>query len=121
MIRVKRTYEPCAHEDGRRILVDRLWPRGMRKEALHMDAWMKEVAPSPELRRWFGHRAERWDEFRRRYAEELDAKPEAWAPIADAGRRGTVTLLHSARDPAHNGAVALREYLARVRPTSPRT
>jgi uncharacterized protein YeaO (DUF488 family) len=110
-IRVKRTYDPPESDDGRRILVERLWPRGMTKEALAADAWMKEVAPSAELRTWFGHRAERWEEFRRRYREELDATPAGWAPILEAGRHGPVTLLYSARDTLHNGALVLREYL----------
>jgi uncharacterized protein YeaO (DUF488 family) len=119
MIQIKRTYEPAARGDGRRILVERLWPRGIAKEALVLDAWMKDVAPSTALRQWFGHRVERWEEFRRRYRAELDANPEAWQPILDAARRGRVTLLYSARDTAHNGAVVLREYLAerlRARP-----
>lgn len=112
MIRIKRTYEPRARTDGRRLLVERLWPRGMKKEALKADAWLKEVAPSTQLRQWFGHRPERWKEFRRRYEKELTANPDAWAPILDASRRGTVTLLYSAHDIEHNGAVVLREFLA---------
>ncbi|HVR85924.1 MAG TPA: DUF488 family protein [Planctomycetota bacterium] len=111
MIRIKRTYEAAAREDGRRILVERLWPRGMTKESLAADAWMKEVAPSTGLRKWFGHRAERWEEFQRRYREELDSKPEVWEPIAQAAKRENLTLLYSARDTLHNGALALREYL----------
>jgi uncharacterized protein YeaO (DUF488 family) len=91
VIRVKRTYDPPARGDGRRILVDRLWPRGVRKEALALASWIKEVAPSTALRRWFGHRLHRWDEFRRRYREELIANPGAWEHIARAGTRGTVT------------------------------
>ena len=112
MIRIKRTYEPRARGDGRRILVERLWPRGMKKEALEADAWLKEVAPSTQLRQWFGHRPGRWKEFRRRYERELTANPDAWAPILDASRRGTVTLLYSAHDVEHNGAVVLRGFLA---------
>jgi uncharacterized protein YeaO (DUF488 family) len=111
MIRIKRTYEPPARGDGWRVLVERLWPRGMKKEALAADAWLKEVAPSTELRKWFEHRVERWDEFRRRYREELKAHPDAWQPIADAARRGVVTLLYSAHDTLHNGAIVLRDYL----------
>ena len=111
MIRIKRTYDSPARGDGRRILVDRLWPRGIKKEALAADSWMKDVAPSTALRNWFGHRAERWEEFRRRYRDELDANPSAWEPILEAGQRGTVTLLYSARDTLHNGALALRDYL----------
>jgi uncharacterized protein YeaO (DUF488 family) len=117
MIRIKRTYEPSARADGRRILVERLWPRGMKKEDLHADAWMKEVAPSTELRQWFGHQVERWDEFRRRYQRELSAKPDSWAPVLKASKHGTVTLLYSAHDVEHNGAVVLRDYLTqRIRP-----
>jgi uncharacterized protein YeaO (DUF488 family) len=119
MIRLKRTYDPPARADGRRILVERLWPRGMKKEALEADAWLKEVAPSTELRRWFGHRVERWNEFRRRYKKELNEKPDAWAPILDASRQGTVTLLYSARDVLHSGAVVLRDYLAQRQPRQP--
>jgi uncharacterized protein YeaO (DUF488 family) len=110
-IRIRRVYESRARGDGRRILVERLWPRGMKKAALQADAWLKEIAPSTELRRWFGHRVDRWDEFRRRYRRELSANREAWVPLLAAGKRGTVTLLYSARDPHHNGAIVLREYL----------
>jgi uncharacterized protein YeaO (DUF488 family) len=110
MIRVKRTYEPPARADGRRILVERLWPRGLKKEALAA-SWMKDVAPSAELRRWFGHDPERWRQFQTRYRAELDAHPEAWRPIADAAERGTVTLLYSAHDVDHNSAIVLREFL----------
>lgn len=113
VIRIKRAYEPRARGDGRRILVERLWPRGMTKESLEAYAWMKDVAPSTELRKWFAHRVARWPEFRRRYVEELNAKPDTWAPLLDALRRGTVTLLYSAHDPEHNSAVVLRDYLAR--------
>src|SRR3954466_14975246 len=95
MIRIKRTYDPPARSDGRRILVERLWPRGMKKDALAADAWLKDAAPSAELRRWFGHQVERWNEFRKRYATELDRNPSAWEPILDAERGGTVTLLYS--------------------------
>ena len=112
MLRIKRTYEPPARGDGRRILVERLWPRGMKKEALDADEWMKDVAPSAELRQWFGHRVNRWGAFRRKYRTELDANPAAWSAILDAERRGPVTLLYSARDVTHNSAVVLRDYLA---------
>jgi uncharacterized protein YeaO (DUF488 family) len=111
MIRIKRTYEPPARGDGRRILVERLWPRGMKKESLHAEAWIKEVAPSTELRKWFDHRVERWEKFRQRYRDELDANPGAWEPILDKAGRGTVTLLYSAHDTVHNGAAVLCEYL----------
>ncbi|HWG68873.1 MAG TPA: DUF488 family protein [Steroidobacteraceae bacterium] len=129
MIRIKRAYEARARDDGRRLLVERLWPRGMKKEALKADAWLKEVAPSTQLRQWFGHREERWEEFRRRYQRELIANPQAWAPILDAGRQGTVTLLYSAHDTLHNGALVLRDFLteraadrpSRKKPAAPRT
>ena len=112
MIRIKRTYDAPARGDGRRILVERLWPRGMRKDELDADAWPRDVAPSTELRKWFSHRVERWEEFRKRYRGELDAIPDAWEPILRAEKRGNVTLLYSARDDLHNGAVVLRDYLA---------
>ena len=111
MIRVKRTYEPPSRGDGTRILVERLWPRGMKKDALEADAWLKDVAPTGGLRTWFGHRVERWDEFRARYQAELDAHPDAWEPIVEDARHGPVTLLYSARDTEHNGALVLRDYL----------
>jgi uncharacterized protein YeaO (DUF488 family) len=111
MLRIKRTYDRPARGDGRRLLVERLWPRGMKKEDLAAASWMKEVAPSTELRRWFSHRVDRWRDFRRRYRKELDANPGAWEPILDAERRGTVTLLYSARDTLRNGALVLCEYL----------
>ena len=123
MIRVKRTYDPPARGDGWRVLVERLWPRGMKKEALAADAWLKEVAPSTALRKWFDHRVDRWEEFRRRYRDELTENPDGWRPIAEASRRGTVTLLYSAHDTEHNGALVLRDFLAkrsRTRGSAPR-
>ncbi len=111
MIRLKRTYDPPARGDGERILVERLWPRGMTKDALAADAWLKEVAPSTELRKWFDHRVERWEEFQRKYRDELDANPDAWKPLLEASQRGVVTLLYSAHDTLHNGALVLRGYL----------
>lgn len=111
MIRVKRVYEPHEPDDGKRFLVERLWPRGVRKEALALDGWLKDVAPSDALRRWFGHDPARWGEFRRRYTAELDARPAAWQPLLEAAEDGPVTLLFSARDTEHNNAVALRAYL----------
>jgi len=115
MIRIKRTYEPAARTYGRRILVERLWPRGMKKESLALDAWLKDVAPSTGLRKWFGHEVNRWEEFRRRYRAELDANPGAWEPVLDVSRAGAVTLLYSAHDTLHNGAVVLGEYLKEKR------
>jgi uncharacterized protein YeaO (DUF488 family) len=111
MICVKRVYDPPAANDGARFLVERLWPRGMKKEALQMDGWPKEVAPSDALRRWFGHDPARWVEFRYRYAAELDSNRAAWELILEAARRGDVTLLYSARDVEHNNALALKAYL----------
>jgi uncharacterized protein YeaO (DUF488 family) len=111
VIRIKRAYETASRGDGRRLLVERLWPRGVRKEALDLDEWLKEVAPSTALRKWFGHRVDRWKEFQRRYRHELGAHPDAWAPILKASRRGNVTLVYSAHDAEHNGAVVLRDFL----------
>lgn len=109
-IRVKRVYEPAAPADGFRVLVDRVWPRGVKKEELEADLWLKEVAPSTALRKWFGHDPARWEEFKRRYFAELDEKPDVVGRIT-GGAKGRVTLLFSARDEEHNQAVALREYL----------
>ena len=111
-IRVKRIYELPEPADGYRLLVDRIWPRGVTKESAALDTWMKEVAPSTELRRWFGHDATRWPEFERRYAVELDTRQDLVAEILSRARDRRVTLLYSARDPDHNQAVALAEYLA---------
>ena len=111
MIRLKRAYDAMSRTDGIRFLVERLWPRGVSKATLHVDAWLKEVGPSTALRKWFSHDPEKWREFRRRYFRELDSRPEAWEPIVSAARRGTVTLVYSSHDTEHNNAVALREYL----------
>jgi uncharacterized protein YeaO (DUF488 family) len=111
MIRTKRAYEPRARGDGRRILVERLWPRGMTKDSLDAHEWIKDVAPSTELRKWYAHRVERWPEFRRRYVDELNANAEKWTPILDASKRVTITLLYSAHDTEHNSAVVLQDYL----------
>lgn len=110
-IRVKRVYEPADPSDGLRVLVDRIWPRGMSRDAVGADVWLKELAPSTVLRRWFGHDPANWTEFKRRYFAELDAHPERLAPLVHAARAQRVTLLFSAADVAHNHAVALREYL----------
>lgn len=115
MVRVKRVYDVPAADDGKRILVERLWPRGMSKDSIGMDFWLKDVAPSTELRRWFNHDPKRWTEFKRRYSRELDANAGAWAPILAKARRGRVTLLYSAHDVEHNNAVVLMDYVnARV-------
>lgn len=110
-IRTKRAYEPRSASDGCRVLVDRLWPRGLSKHDLEGVMWIRDVAPSVQLRKWFGHRPERWAEFRRRYFAELRANP-AVDSLKDVMRAGPVTLIYGAKDEAHNQAVALAEYLA---------
>lgn len=108
MIRIKRTYEPVEKSDGRRVLVERLWPRGQTKQAVAADEWLKDVAPSTELRKWFAHQEARWDGFVARYRDELEANPEAWKPLLHEAR---LTLLFSAHDTEHNGALVLRDFL----------
>ena len=115
-IRLKRAYEPAAAADGTRILVDRLWPRGVSKDVLAIARWMKEIGPSDELRRWFGHDPERWEEFRRRYTAELSKQTALLAELRGLARRGRLTLVYAARDDAHNDAVVLRGVLTRARP-----
>jgi uncharacterized protein YeaO (DUF488 family) len=110
-IRLSRVYDHEPRRAGATYLVERLWPRGVRKGDIEIDGWLTDVAPSTELRTWFGHDPQRWEEFRRRYFAELDARPEAWRGLADAARAGDVTLLYSSRDRQHNNAVALRDYL----------
>ena len=110
-IKVKRVYDDPSAEDGIRILVDRLWPRGLKKEAARLDDWLKEIAPSNELRKWFGHDPDRWEEFKARYFHELERQNEAINKIREKASSSTVTLLFAARDETHNNAVALREYL----------
>ena len=112
MIRLKRVYDPASKEDGVRFLVERLWPRGVKKQDLRLDAWLKDVAPSTELRRWFGHDPAKWREFQQRYFAELDTHPEALELISKTSSRGAVTLLFSSHDAEHNNAVALETYLA---------
>jgi len=115
MIRLKRAYDKASPDDGRRILVERLWPRGLKKEALVLDAWQKDVAPSTKLRQWFGHDPQKWQEFRRRYFAELDGNPKALEAIQSAVRKGRVTLIYSSHDTEHNAAVALKDYLEGAR------
>lgn len=112
-IKVKRVYDTPSPDDGRRILVDRIWPRGIRKENARIDAWAKDIAPSQALRRWFGHAPARWEAFQGRYFSELETKPEAWRGILEQARKGPLTLLYAASDTEHNNAVALRAYLQR--------
>jgi len=113
VIRVKRIYEAASEEDGQRILVDRIWPRGVSKERAAIDLWMKEVGPSTELRRWFAHDEDRWIEFKERYFSELDTRAELVDELRSRAQRESLTLLYSARDEEHNQAVALAEYLER--------
>lgn len=110
-LRIKRIYEPAAKDDGARILVDRVWPRGIAKEDAALTLWLKEIAPSTALRKWYGHDPARWAEFQRRYHAELDANTEAVERLRTCLRSGRVTLLYGARDEAHNQAVALADYL----------
>jgi uncharacterized protein YeaO (DUF488 family) len=111
MVTLKRAYDPVAATDGKRLLVERLWPRGVSKDKLKLDGWIREVAPTTELRKWFGHDPAKWRQFRVRYFRELDSQPESWRSIVSLAGRGTVTLVYSSHDEEHNNAVALREYL----------
>lgn len=111
MLKLKRAYEPPARDDGRRFLVERLWPRGVKKSTLRLDGWLKDVAPSPELRNWFSHDPQKWPEFQKRYRTELKQHPQVCDPIVHAARQGTVTLVYGARDPKQNSAAVLCDYL----------
>lgn len=111
MIRLKRVYEKPSQEDGTRVLVERLWPRGLTKDAAKVHLWLRDIAPSTELRRWFGHDPARWQEFRRRYREELKGKPELIRALRERAKEGTVTLVFAARDERRNSAVLLKEVL----------
>jgi len=124
VLRLKRAYEPAVRIDGYRILVDRLWPRGLSKEKAAIDKWLKDIAPSAELRRWFGHEPDRWREFRRRYERELRAREDLVREIAALALRRRVTLVYGARDEAHNDAVVLaavvRARMKRAKPAASR-
>jgi uncharacterized protein YeaO (DUF488 family) len=113
MINLKRVYEPASSRDGTRLLIERLWPRGVKKSSLKIKSWIKDVAPSTGLRKWFSHDPAKWVKFRSRYFEELKANPAAWQPIVEAARHETVTLIYSSHDTEHNNAVALQEFLQR--------
>jgi uncharacterized protein YeaO (DUF488 family) len=116
-IALVRVYDVAPEDDRPRFLVERLWPRGVRRADLRLDDWLRDAGPSDELRRWFGHEPAKWDEFRRRYAAELDRRPEAWRPLLDAAGAGDIVVLYSSRDVEHNNAVALRDHLlARLPP-----
>lgn len=110
-LKLKRVYEAQEKSDGTRFLVERLWPRGMKKAQLKLDAWLKDVAPSDSLRRWFGHDPLKWNEFQKRYWAELNDNLVAWKPILEATKQGSVTLLYSSRDTEHNNAVVLKSFL----------
>ncbi len=111
MIKIKRAYEKAEESDGVRFLVDRLWPRGIKKENLKVEEWNKEIAPSNDLRKQYHHEPEKWEEFCRRYAEELDKKPEIWQPLLETADKETITLVYAAKDIQHNNAAALKIYL----------
>lgn len=110
-VRLKRAYEPASSSDGMRVLIDRLWPRGVKKADAKIDEWMKDIAPSSELRKWFGHDPARWPEFRKRYAAEIKEHPEPLQRLRALAREGTLTLVFSASDEEHNNAVVLRDMI----------
>ena len=112
-IKIKRVYEQPDREDGERILVDRLWPRGLTKEKAAVDLWLKEIAPSTELRKWFGHDPEKWKSFRGRYETEIRHNDDLVKVLKDKAKRGTVTLVYGARDQKHNEALVLKQFLER--------
>lgn len=120
-VRVKRAYEPVSPGDGYRVLIDRLWPRGVSREQAHLDAWDKDLSPSTELRAWFGHEPGRFEEFRRHYIQELRAHRSRISELRQHARVGTLTLVHSARDTEHNDAVVLAEVVRRGLPSRGRS
>jgi uncharacterized protein YeaO (DUF488 family) len=111
MIKVKRIYDQPSSHDGRRILIDRLWPRGIKKDGAPIDEWLKDIAPSNELRKWFGHDPAHWQEFKKKYARELRSQKDLAEKLKEEARHGTITLLFAAKDIEHNNAVALKEIL----------
>ena len=117
-VRLKRAYEPPAPSDGYRVLIDRLWPRGVKRESARLDEWARELAPSTELRRWFGHDPARFAEFRQRYVEELSAQEDKLRELRERARATTLTLVYGARDTEHNDAVVLAELLGGATPPS---
>jgi uncharacterized protein YeaO (DUF488 family) len=120
MIQNKRAYEPPSATDGMRILVDRMWPRGLSKKQAAIDLWLKQVAPSPELRKWFGHDPAKWERFRSRYTKELSHNSDSVETLRENKRRGTVTLVYAARDEKHNNAIVLQDFLKRRKRKSAR-
>jgi uncharacterized protein YeaO (DUF488 family) len=121
MIQVKRVYEPASPEDGIRVLVDRIWPRGMTKQEARLDMWLKEIAPSTALRKWFAHDPAKWTDFKKRYAQELDSHREILANLAAKAKRSAVTLLFGSKEERYNNAAALKEYLERRRSHGPKS
>ncbi|MCL4686660.1 DUF488 family protein [Myxococcota bacterium] len=115
---IRRAYEPPARGDGQRLLIDGIWPRGVAKQQLKIEAWLRDAAPSTRLRQWFDHDPERWEEFRERYFAELDQRRDVVEDLLRRAKAGRITLVYAARDPDYNNAVALREYL-RARRSSP--
>ena len=111
MIKMKRIYDPFSREDGKRVLVDRLWPRGLKKEEAHIDEWLRDIAPSDALRKWFSHDPSRWEEFKKMYKDELKDKKELLKKLLTYSKKGTVTLLFAAKDTEHNNAVVIKEVL----------
>jgi uncharacterized protein YeaO (DUF488 family) len=113
MFKLKRVYEPPSSKDGFRVLVERLWPRGISKEKAELDLWLKDVAPSPELRKWFSHDPDKWKDFQKRYLAELKKSGDAIDLLKQKEKKGTVTLVYASRDEEHNGALVLKDYLDR--------
>ena len=111
IIRLKRVYDPTSEDDGTRILVERLWPRGVSKEKAAIDLWLKEIAPTPELRKWYSHDTSRWDEFRRRYRAEIEENTEVLGALKQRTKGGPVTFVYAAKDELHNSSLVLKEYL----------
>ena len=112
MIKIKRVYDPFEPKDGKRILIDRLWPKGVKKEDLKMDEWLKEIAPSDKLRKWFSHDPKKYEEFKKRYIKELEYRSEILKRIKSEAKKGRVTILFSAKDTEHNNATVLKELLS---------
>jgi uncharacterized protein YeaO (DUF488 family) len=111
MIKLKRIYDPVSPDDGKRILIDRLWPRGIKKEDARIDEWLRDIAPSAQLRKWFSHEPSKWAEFKKRYREELKDKRELIDRLRSEAENGTLTLLYSAKDREHNNAIVLKEVI----------
>lgn len=111
MIQIKRAYDQSSKTDGQRILVERLWPRGVTKEKADLDLWLKELAPSPQLRKWFGHDPKRWEQFQQKYRKELKDHPDEVELLRRKAKQGRVTLVYAAKDEEHNGALVLKDYL----------